>query len=181
MSPEQTTRTSKFLSLILRHEPQKVGIQLDSAGWVEVTALLSGCTKRGRPLTRAQLDHVVSTNSKKRFEYSADGRHIRASQGHSVEVDLQYVSQPPPEILYHGTASRFLDDIRATGLLKMNRHHVHLSSETKMTLEVGARRGKPALLTIRAGEMSRAGIPFFLSTNGGWLVDAVPPEFIDFP
>ena len=181
MSPEQTIRCSKFLSLVLRHQPETAYIQLDEAGWVEVDSLLAGCARARKPLTMEQLNHIVSTNSKRRFEFSESGTHIRASQGHSVEVDLQYAPQTPPELLYHGTASRFLDDIRATGLQKMQRHHVHLSLETKMTLEVGARRGKPALLTIRAGDMSRAGLIFYLSTNGVWLTDAVPPQYIDFP
>jgi putative RNA 2'-phosphotransferase len=127
------------------------------------------------------LEHVVVTNAKKRFEFSADSLRIRASQGHSVEVELEYAPQEPPELLYHGTATRFLDSIRAQGLLKMQRHHVHLSAETKVTLEVGARHGKPVLLTILAGEMHAAGHVFFRSTNGVWLVDHVTPNFLQFP
>lgn len=181
MTPDQIIRSSKFLSLVLRHQPETAGIELDEAGWVDIDALLAGCANARRPLTRKQLDHIVSTNSKKRFEFSPDRLRIRASQGHSVSVDLQYAPQTPPDLLYHGTASRFLEDIRTTGLNKMKRHHVHLSAETKMTLEVGARHGKAVLLTIRASEMSHAGHTFYLSTNGVWLVDAVPPEYIQFP
>lgn len=181
MSPDQTTRTSKFLSLVLRHEPNAAHVTLDSAGWTDVAALLEGCAKAGHPLTRADLDHVVTTNAKKRFEFSPDGLRIRASQGHSVEVELEYTPQTPPELLYHGTATRFLDSIRAKGLLKMQRHHVHLSAESKMTLEAGARRGRPVLLAILAGEMHRAGHVFCRSTNGVWLVEHVPPEFIRLP
>jgi putative RNA 2'-phosphotransferase len=181
MTPKETTRTSKFLSLVLRHEPETAGITLDSAGWAEVDALLKGCAKAGRTITRVQLDHVVATNSKKRFEFSSGGTRIRASQGHSVDVDLAYEAKVPPDILYHGTATRFLAAIRAEGLRKIARHHVHLSAETAVTTQVGARHGKPALLTIRAGEMQRAGWQFFQSTNGVWLVDAVPSQFIEFP
>ena len=178
MSPDQTTRTSKFLSLVLRHEPAAAHVTLDSAGWADVAALLEGCAKAGRSLTLTDLEHVVTTNAKKRFEFSPDGLRIRASQGHSVEVELEYTPQTPPALLYHGTATRFLDSIRKQGLLKMQRHHVHLSAETKMTLEVGARHGKPVLLTILAAEMHAAGHVFYRSTNGVWLVGHVPPQFI---
>jgi putative RNA 2'-phosphotransferase len=181
MNPKETTRASKFLSLVLRHEPQAAGVVLDASGWVDVDILLAGCIRARREITRGQLDHIVTTNEKRRFEFSEDGRHIRASQGHSVEVDLGYESMEPSELLYHGTATRFLDAIRASGLLKMARHHVHLSAETAVTMQVGARHGTPALLTIRAGDMRRAGWEFFRSTNGVWLVDAVPAEFIGFP
>lgn len=181
MSPSQTTTASKFLSLVLRHEPSAAHVTLDSAGWVEVEALLAGCAKAGRALTREELEHVVITNAKKRFEFSADGTRIRASQGHSVEVELEYAPQEPPELLYHGTATRFLDSIREKGLLKMERHHVHLSAETRVTLEVGARHGKPALLTILAGQMHREGHVFCRSTNGVWLVEHVPNHFLRFP
>lgn len=178
MSPSQTTSASKFLSLVLRHEPSAAHVTLDSAGWVELEALLDGCAKAGRALTRDELEHVVITNAKKRFEFSADGTCIRASQGHSVEVELEYAPQEPPELLYHGTATRFLDSIREKGLLKMERHHVHLAAETKVTLEVGARHGKPVLLTILACQMHREGHVFYRSTNGVWLVEHVPPQFI---
>lgn len=181
MNPDKTTRMSKFLSLVLRHEPEAAGVVLDDAGWTTVESLLAGCTQAGKPLSRADLEHIVVTNAKKRFEFSPDRTRIRASQGHSVEVNLGYAPEEPPELLYHGTATRFLDGIRRDGLSRMKRHHVHLSPERKMTLEVGGRHGKPVLLTIQAGAMHRAGIPFCRSTNGVWLVDAVPPEFIVFP
>ena len=180
MSPEQTTRSSKFLSMVLRHQPETAHITLDAAGWVSVEDLLAGCAKARRPMSRADLEHIVATNAKKRFEFSAEGTHIRASQGHSVEVDLNYESKEPLPILYHGTATRFLESIQVQGLLKMQRHHVHLSAETKMTMQVGARHGKPVLLTILAAEMHQAGHTFYLSTNGVWLVEHVPVNFIRF-
>ena len=181
MDNKEIIRTSKFLSLILRHEPERVGLTLGEAGWVNVDDLLRAVNQHGIALSVEDLKHVVETNNKKRFAFSEDGRRIRASQGHSVEVDLQYTPQPPPEILYHGTATRFLGAIRAEGLNRMARHDVHLSAEIKVTLQVGGRHGKPVLLVIRAGDMHRAGHQFKVSANGVWLVNQVPPEFIEFP
>ena len=181
MTEKETKHASKFLSLVLRHEPERIGLKLGDAGWVGVTELLEAVNHHGVALTLDQLKHVVATSDKKRFAFSEDGLQIRANQGHSVEVDLQYPPETPPEILYHGTATRFLDSIRQQGLLKMERHEVHLSAETKVTVQVGSRHGKPALLTIRAGEMHKAGFIFRCSANGVWLVDHVPAQFIEFP
>jgi putative RNA 2'-phosphotransferase len=181
MTDKEIIRTSKFLSLVLRHEPERVGLKLGEAGWVGVDELLLAVNRNGVALTLEDLKHIVATSDKKRFAFSDDGRRIRASQGHSVEVDLQYLPQVPPEILYHGTATRFLDGIRKDGLQRMARHDVHLSAETKVTVQVGSRHGKPVLLTIRAGDMHRAGFEFRCSANGVWLVDHVPPQFIQFP
>ncbi len=176
MNPKKTIHASAFLSLVLRHEPQAASITLDSAGWTDVHELLAGCERARRSITHRQLDHIVATSEKKRFEFSIDRQCIRASQGHSVEVELT-----PPEILYHGTATLFLDAIQAEGLKRMARHHVHLSAETAAALQVGGRQGKPALLTVRAGDMQRTGAAFFRTANGVWLVDTVPVEFIQFP
>jgi putative RNA 2'-phosphotransferase len=181
MTDKENIRTSKFLSLILRHEPQRVGLKLGEAGWVKVTELLEALNRHGGALTLDQLRHLVATSDKKRFAFSDDGQQIRANQGHSVEVDLQYTPQTPPEILYHGTVTRHLISIQEKGLLKMARHHVHLSAETKTTFQVGARHGKPVLLTVRAGDMQRSGHIFYCSTNGVWLVDHVSAKFIGFP
>lgn len=181
MNDKGIIRTSKFLSLILRHEPERVGLKLDEAGWTGVDDLLQAVNQHGTPLTLEELKHIVAASDKKRFALSEDGNRIRASQGHSIEVDLQYALQAPPEVLYHGTAMRFLDSIRRDGLQRMERHDVHLSAETKLTLQVGGRHGKPVLLSIRAGDMHRAGHEFRVSANGVWLVKHVPPQFIDFP
>ena len=181
MTDKEAIGTSNFLSLILRHEPERAGLKLGEAGWVGVDELLQAVNSHGVTLTLDQLKHIVATSDKKRFAFSDDGQRIRASQGHSIEVDLQYPPQTPPEILYHGTATRFLDGIRQHGLQKMERHDVHLSAETKVTVQVGRRHGRPALLTIRAGDMHRAGFVFRCSANGVWLVDHVPPQFIQFP
>lgn len=181
MTDKETIKTSKFLSLILRHEPERVGLKLGEAGWVKVDDLLEAVNRSGFSLTLEQLKHIVATSDKKRFAFSDDGLRIRANQGHSVEVDLQYLPQTPPELLYHGTAARFIDGIRKDGLQRMERHDVHLSAETKVTLQVGGRHGKPVLLVIRAGDMHRAGHVFRCSANGVWLANSVPPEFIQFP
>ncbi len=178
MTEREIIRTSKHLSLILRHKPERVGLKLDHAGWVAVSELLQALNQRGFPLTLDQLKHVVATNDKKRFAFSEDGLRIRASQGHSVQVDLQYKPQPPPEFLYHGTPERFVQSIRATGLNKGRRHHVHLSPDPVTAGKVGQRRGRPVVLKIRAGEMHRAGHVFWRSANNVWLVDSVPPHFI---
>jgi len=179
MTDKETVRTSKFLSLILRHEPERVGLKLDSAGWVGVNELLEAVNRNGVSLSLDELKHVVTANDKKRFAFSEDGQRIRASQGHSVEVDLQYERQTPPEFLYHGTPERFLESIRATGLNKGQRHHVHLSPDPQTATKVGQRRGRPIVLTIRSGEMHRHGHIFYRSANGVWLVDHVPPQFIE--
>src|SRR5215472_3275520 len=127
MTDNEIIRISKFLSLILRHEPERVGLKLDSAGWIDVTELLEAVNRHGTSLTLDELKHVVATNDKKRFAFSEDGKRIRANQGHSVEVEVRYEPQTPPELLYHGTPERFVESIRATGLNKGQRHHVHLS------------------------------------------------------
>jgi len=181
MTNKETIKLSKFLSLILRHEPERVGLKLGEAGWVRVDVLLAAANRHGVALTLEQLQHVVATSDKQRFALSEDGRRIRASQGHSVAVDLQYPPQPPPELLYHGTATRFLNAIRKNGLQRMDRHDVHLSPNAETAARVGGRHGKPVVLTIRAGDMHRAGFVFRCSANGVWLVNHVPPQFIEFP
>lgn len=172
---------SKFLSLVLRHEPQAIGIVLDSAGWISVDELLAAWARHKSPLTREHLERIVATSDKKRFAFSEDGQRIRANQGHSVAVELDYKEQVPPETLFHGTATRFLDSIKSGGLVKGARHHVHLSIEHTTAVAVGVRHGKPVVLTARSGDMHRAGHHFYLSANGVWLVDQVPAAFIGFP
>lgn len=170
---------SKFLSLVLRHRPDLIGLQLDAAGWADIDALIA-LSQAHRPLTRALIESVVATSDKRRFAISEDGLRIRANQGHSVEVDLQLEAVAPPARLYHGTAARFVDDIRREGLSRRSRHHVHLSADIDTAMRVGARHGAPVLLVIRAAEMAAAGHAFLRSANGVWLTDAVPAAFIDF-
>lgn len=174
-------KTSKFLSLVLRHQPEVIGLTLDANGWATVEDLLAKARSAGTPLTRELLDKVVSENDKKRFAFSDDGTRIRASQGHSVEIDLALPPTEPPELLYHGTAHRSVESIRASGLHSASRQHVHLSPDTQTAVKVGSRHGKPVVLVVRAGEMWRAGRPFYLSANGVWLTENVPAEFITFP
>ncbi|PKV50052.1 putative RNA 2'-phosphotransferase [Aquimarina sp. MAR_2010_214] len=171
---------SKFLSLILRHNPDKVGIQLDENGWTDVKELLQK-VKRHRPeLNMDVLEEVVASCDKQRFAFNEDHTRIRASQGHSIKVDLEYQPKQPPEFLYHGTVAKFMDAIREKGLLKMSRHHVHLSEERETAIKVGSRRGKPIILTVRSGEMHTKGIEFYQSDNEVWLTDVVAPEYIEF-
>ncbi len=176
-----STRTSKFLSLVLRHEPARIGIVLDDAGWTDVRALLDACAAHGVVITRPELDQIVATSDKQRFALSDDGMRIRANQGHSVEVDLQLAPSTPPDLLYHGTVDRALAGIRQLGLVRGARHHVHLSADEETARKVGGRRGKPIVLPVRAGAMAAAGHAFFRSANGVWLVDSVPAEFLELP
>lgn len=169
---------SKFLSLVLRHEPERLGLKLDSAGWVSVDELLAAISRQKTPITRERLEQIVATSEKKRFAFDETGTKIRASQGHSVDVELGYEPQVPPEILYHGTVEKFLPSIRTQGLIKGERHHVHLSADQTTAIKVGERRGKPVLLTVRSGEMQRAGHVFFRSANGVWLTEHVPAVFL---
>lgn len=178
--PDSITRTSKFLSFVLRHKPEAIGLTLDDTGWVEVDELITRANANGEKLTRELIERVVAENDKKRFTLSEDGKRIRAAQGHSVYVELGLSPKEPPEILYHGTATRFLDSIRAKGLIAGSRQHVHLSRDEATATKVGQRHGKPVVLRITAGEMLRAGNKFYLSENGVWLTESVPVEFIEF-
>ncbi|MEV4516486.1 RNA 2'-phosphotransferase [Dactylosporangium sp. NPDC049525] len=177
MDHQQLVKISKRMSKALRHDPARVGLTLDPAGWVPVEVFLSAMG-----ISRADLDEVVAGNDKQRYavETGPDGvERIRANQGHSVPVELGLVPQEPPEVLFHGTGSAALESIRATGLNRGGRHHVHLSSDADTARRVGTRRGGAvAILTVRAGEMARAGHVFYVSGNGVWLTDSVPPVFI---
>ena len=180
MIPEkENSRLSKLLSYTLRHNPQAMGIELDENGWTDVNVLLQKIAANGENITIDILKHVVSTNAKQRFGFNADKSMIRANQGHSVEVELDYPAIQPPEILYHGTVGQFIPAILKEGLQKMDRHHVHLSPDTETAVKVGARRGKPVILKIKAGDMFLKGYFFYVSANGVWLTDTVPPEFIE--
>ena len=171
--------TSKFLSLVLRHQPEVIGLSLDEAGWADIDTLIR-LSQAHKPLTRALIEQVVAGNSKQRFAISDDGRRIRANQGHSIDIELGLQPLAPPMLLYHGTATRFVDAIRREGLVKRSRQHVHLSADADTATAVGARHGQPSVLIVRAGEMSAAGHAFYRSENGVWLTDAVPVEYIDF-
>jgi putative RNA 2'-phosphotransferase len=169
---------SKTLSYWLRHAPEAGGLTLDAAGWADVDQLMAALTRSKTPCDWDGLLRVVDGNDKQRFEFSADAARIRARQGHSVEVELDWPQTPPPEQLFHGTVDRVLDLIRAEGLRPMSRHHVHLSGDVETARRVGARRGAPRVLAIDAGAMAAAGHVFLLTANGVWLTDQVPPDFI---
>lgn len=177
----QQIKQSKFLSLVLRHNPGKIGITLDPHGWIEIDTLLTAAQRHGVAINTATLQHIVAENSKQRFAISPDGRRIRANQGHSITVDLALDPEVPPAQLYHGTAIRFLESIRHIGLEKRARHHVHLSSDYATAVNVGQRHGKPIVLVIQSGNMAIAGFSFFHTANGVWLTDHVPVAYIDFP
>ena len=180
MSPRQVS-ISKFLALVLRHAPEKIGITLDRNGWIEVDALLAACAAHGRKISRSELAEVVRQNDKQRFAFDESSQRIRANQGHSITVDLQLESCAPPQFLYHGTVARFLASIAQQGLRKGTRHHVHLSANREVASRVGARRGQPVILVVRAAEMAAAGHSFFRAANEVWLVDHVPPAFLILP
>jgi len=178
LSEKETIKLSKFLSLVLRHQPEIIGISLDEQGWVDVNELRKKSAAYGKVFTMEMLEYIVDTNSKKRFAFSEDKRKIRASQGHSVDVDLGYEPQTPPEILYHGTATHFVESILKSGLNKRKRTHVHLSADRETAIKVGQRHGKPVIFEVAAQKMQAAGHEFYLSENGVWLTDVVPAAFL---
>jgi putative RNA 2'-phosphotransferase len=179
MTQERTVKVSKYLSRHLRHQPERIGLALDKAGWVEIDALMAAAAAHGFRFSREELDQAVATNDKQRF--AVEGTRIRANQGHTVDVDLDLPAAVPPEYLYHGTVGRHLDAIRAQGLRPMTRHDVHLSPDRDTARRVGARRGRPVVLSVNAGSMHRDGHVFQVSANGVWLTAAVPPGYLRFP
>ncbi len=169
---------SKFLSLVLRHQPETIGIQLDKNGWTDVNELIEKANNYGIKFNRETLNHIVATNSKKRFAFNDTLDKIRASQGHSVEIELGYTNQKPPEILFHGTAEKFVQSILDTGLEKRNRQHVHLSSDLETAIKVGQRHGKPFIFNVLAEQMYNDNFQFYISENGVWLTDNVPTKYL---
>lgn len=177
MNNPDLVKLGKFLSLILRHKPEIIGIQLDPQGWVDVTTLLSQCQAHGKPIDELTLQTIVATNNKNRYRFSEDGKRIRANQGHSVSISLDYEAVRPPAHLYHGTAERFLDSILKNGLHKQQRHHVHLSGDLDTAGQVGRRHGKLVILTVDAEQMHLDGHHFFQTPNGVWLTEHVPSRY----
>ncbi|MEO1403580.1 MAG: RNA 2'-phosphotransferase [Cyanobacteria bacterium J06635_1] len=175
---KEIVKFSKFLSYVLRHRPDKIDIQLDCQGWVDVDTLLQQANVHGYALTEPLLEEIVTTNNKQRFSFSLDGQRIRANQGHSVSVDLGLLPQTPPEIFYHGTALRFLESILDSGLRPGSRHHVHLSRDVETAFKVGQRHGKPVVLQVAAQQMHTDGHLFFCADNGVWLTERVAPQYL---
>jgi putative RNA 2'-phosphotransferase len=178
INDKKLTHISKFLSLVLRHQPQTIGIQLDQNGWTDIDELLDKANNYGINFDRELLNHIVATNSKKRFAFNDTLDKIRASQGHSVDVELGYTNQKPPEILFHGTGEKSVQSIWDTGLEKRNRQHVHLSSDIEIAIKVGQRHGRPFVFTVLAEQMHFDKFEFFISDNGVWLTDNVPTKYL---
>ncbi len=172
---KELIETSKYLSYILRHKPESIGLFLNAQGWVNVDELI---LKSDLFLNHKLLKKTVEQNDKKRFSISDDGLYIRANQGHSINIDLDLSPTEPPNILYHGTADRFLDSILEKGLISKQRQHVHLSKDTQTAEKVGQRHGKPIVLTIKAKKMYEQGFKFFLSKNEVWLTEKIPSQFL---
>jgi putative RNA 2'-phosphotransferase len=179
MDATRLTKISKYLSKHLRHQPERLGLTLQPGGWVEVSDLLAACRKNNFPISQEELEGVVAQSDKQRFAFDESGDKIRANQGHSTEVDLQLSPMEPPEFLYHGTGERSVEGIMQSGIIKMSRHHVHLSPDTETARRVGMRHGKPAILRIKAKAMQEAGHVFYCSTNGVWLSENVPAQYVE--
>ncbi|MCA1378417.1 MULTISPECIES: RNA 2'-phosphotransferase [unclassified Bradyrhizobium] len=176
--PINDTQLSKFLSLVLRHQPETIGLVLDSHGWASIDDLIAKANAAGTKFGRDDLLRVVAESDKKRFSLSPGTDRIRAAQGHSVSVELGLAPQEPPSILYHGTATRFVEAILSEGLKPQARQQVHLSSDEATAQRVGQRHGKPHIFKVDAGSMNAKGFKFFRAENGVWLTDHVPPEFL---
>lgn len=177
---KQLKQISKYLSLILRHKPESIGLSLDKNGWANIDELISKSSQYSDciSLDFELIQKVVNTSDKQRFIISDEKKRIRANQGHSIKVDLQLKPAIPPALLYHGTATRFLDSILKEGLTPQKRHHVHLSTKLDTARSVAQRYGTPIILQINSQLMSENGFEFYLSENGIWLTDSVPPEFL---
>ncbi len=176
--PQRYVRISKYLSKHLRHQPERLGLELLPGGWVEVDKLLAAASANGFEITLADLQQVVATNDKQRFAFNDRGDLIRANQGHSVDVDLQLTVQTPPDLLYHGTHVKAVDAILTAGLQKMSRHHVHLTTDLNMAAKVGGRRGESVIFAVDGIAMVADGYSFYRTENDVWLVDAVPPQYL---
>lgn len=174
MNKNNIKKISKFLSLILRHKPETINLKLDENGWADVDELIA--KSKNIKLTKELINEVVRDDDKQRF--IIEENKIRANQGHSIKVDLELKAVTPPDILYHGTATRFLDSIMQTGLSKQARQHVHLSQELETATAVGKRHGKLVILEVDAKKMFDEGFEFYLSENGVWLTDVVGVRFL---
>lgn len=176
---KKLTEASKFLSYVLRHGPQSIELDLDSEGWADIDALIAGASRHGRAIDREMIETITAQNDKKRFSISDDGRCIRAAQGHTTAaVAIAYEPVVPPDWLFHGTATRFLDAIQAEGLNPGKRHHVHLSANVETAVAVGQRHGKPVVLFVDAGAMHAQGFVFYQADNLVWLAEGVPARFL---
>lgn len=177
MDTKQKTQASKFIALVLRHDPGAAGLRLDTQGWADIEHLLNGMSKKGYRISHNDLFDIVELDGKGRYSISEDQRRIRANQGHSIQVDLGLAEKLPPDVLYHGTAMRFAEAIWTDGIKKMSRQHVHLSSDVETAQTVGGRHGSPLVIIIDAKKMYNNGVKFYQSENGVWLTDYVAPTY----
>ena len=168
---------SKFISLILRHKPEVIGISLDDHGWANVDELLAGI-RRTRPIDTEMLEEIVRTDEKQRYTFNEDHARIRANQGHSIQVDVELEEKEPPEYLFHGTGRKYVESIDQTGLIPKSRLYVHLSGDQETAIKVGKRHGEPIVYQVAAGAMARDGHKFWRSANDVWLTKRVPPEYL---
>jgi len=178
LDKENSKRISKFLSLVLRHKPEHIGIELNNEGWTDVEILIQKMNVNGFKINLNDLIYVVETNQKKRFAFNTEMTELRANQGHSLKIDHGFESVIPPEILFHGTAVQNIGSILKNGIDKRSRHHVHLSADKETAIKVGQRHGKPVVLEIMALQMNNDGKEFFISDNKVWLTDFVPAEYL---
>ena len=171
-------KTSRFISMILRHKPGVIGITLDEHGWANVSELVEGVNKV-HPLDMETLEEIVRTNEKQRFSFNEDKTKIRANQGHTIPVDVELEQKAPPDVLYHGTGEKYVESIDRTGLEPRQRLYVHLSTDKEMAAKVGQRHGKPVVYRVNSGQMAKNGYIFYLSVNGVWLTKAVPVQYLE--
>ena len=169
--------TSKFISLILRHKPETIGITLDEHGWANVDELIAGIAKT-HPIDMAILEQIVAEDEKQRYSFNEDKTLIRANQGHSIPVDVELEEKQPPEILYHGTGEKYVSSINEQGLIPKSRLYVHLSKDEETAVKVSQRHGKPVIYKVKSGEMYNDGYKFFRSVNGVWLTKSVPVKYL---
>lgn len=178
MTSEEDIRVSKFISLILRHKPEEIGLKLDEYGYINVLDLINGINKKGYKLTVVDFERIVKEDDKQRYSFNEDKTRIKANQGHSIKVNLKLKPMKPPEILYHGTATMFSDSIRKEGIKKQNRQYVHLSTDVETAANVGKRHGELFIFSISSKQMYEDGYKFYLSDNNVWLTDYVPAKYL---
>lgn len=178
INEKENIKISKFLSLVLRHKPETIGLTLDENGWAKVEELIDKMNRYNFKITRDIINNVVATNNKQRFSFNKDNTKIRANQGHSIQVELDLKEIIPPEYLYHGTGEKAVTSILNTGLQKRVRHHVHLSGDIPTAINVGSRHGKPKVFIVAAQQMKEDGYKFYISENNVWLTDNVPVQYL---
>ena len=177
---DKSNSLGKFISYILRHHPETVGIEVDEHGWADTEDLINGIAKT-RNFNMQMLEEIVRTDSKQRYSFNEDKTLIRANQGHSIPVDVELEQKNPPEILWHGTAEKYVESINQIGLIRKSRLYVHLSKDYETAKTVGSRHGKPSVYQVNAKKMAADGYPFYLSVNGVWLTKEVSVRYPSIP